>query len=97
MIEPHRQGVVVHVKAHAGARRNRLFRRDDGALHVEVTQAPERGKANAAIVELLADRLGLKRSQVALLSGETAAQKRFLLVGLSLEEAAARIDAACNS
>lgn len=95
MIESHGQGVIVHVKAHAGARRNRVFRRNDCALHVEVTQASERGKANAAIAELLADRLGLKRSQVMLLSGETASQKRFLLVGLSADEAAVRIDAAC--
>lgn len=94
MIEPHGEGVIVHVKAHAGARRNRVFRRDDRALHVEVTQPPERGKANAAIAALLADRLGRKRSQVALLSGETASHKRFLLAGLSAEEAAARIEAA---
>ena len=48
-------------------------------LKVLVTQVPERGKANKAIVELLCKRLKLRKSQLTLLSGETSPQKRFLV------------------
>ncbi len=36
------------------ARRNEFLGEQDGALRVSVTQSPERGKANKAIVELFA-------------------------------------------
>lgn len=75
---------MLPVRAHAGARRNAAGGEQDGALRVQVTQAPERGKANKAIVELLAKQLRLKKSQIELVSGETAPQKRFLIRGLTV-------------
>ena len=53
-----------------------------GALRVGVTVAPERGKANEAIADVLADALGCRPSQIVLLAGATARDKRFLVVGL---------------
>ena len=41
-------GVVLPVKAQAGARRNAITGEHDGALKVAVSQVPEKGKANAA-------------------------------------------------
>mgnify|MGYP002637677477 FL=1 len=58
---------------------------------MSVTQAPEKGKANKAIVEVLAKQLGLKKSQVSLLSGETSQRKKFLLSGVDAREVAARL------
>jgi uncharacterized protein YggU (UPF0235/DUF167 family) len=60
-------------------------------LKVAVTQAPERGKANRAIIELLADALGLRKSQITLLSGETSQQKQFLITGIAAEVLAVRV------
>jgi uncharacterized protein YggU (UPF0235/DUF167 family) len=40
---------------------------------------------------VLADRLGLKRSQVELIAGETQPKKRFLIRGVSREELVGRI------
>ena len=53
--------------------------RSHGHLQVSVTQAPEKGKANRAIIALLADELGLRKSQFELVAGETSPQKRFLV------------------
>src|SRR5687768_10364090 len=86
-------GVVLPVKAKAGARTNDVQGVHDGALKVTVTQAPERGKANRAILELLAQELGLRKSQIALLSGETSPQKRFLIQDISAAELTQRIEA----
>lgn len=84
-------GVILPVRAHAGARRNALKGIHAGALQVLVTQAPERGKANKAITDLLADQLELRKSQLELLAGNTSAQKRFLVRGISAEDLQQRI------
>jgi len=82
-LEQHAEGSILPVRAHAGARRHEISGEHDGALRVSVTQAPEKGKANKAIAELLAKELAVRKSQVELLAGETSSQKRFLIRGLS--------------
>ena len=82
----HPDGTILPVRAQPGARRNEIHGIQDGMLKVCVTQSPEKGKANKAIVELLCKSLGLKKSQIELLSGETSRQKRFLVRGITLEE-----------
>ena len=86
-----KNGVIVAVGAQPGARRNAIVGERDGALRVAVTAAAEKGKANAAILELLAEALACRPSEIGLVSGETARQKRVLLVGLTVDEAARRI------
>ena len=78
-LEPHPLGTVLSVQAHPGAKKNELKGERDGCLKVSVTQIPEKGKANKVIAELLAKSLKLKKSQVELISGETASHKRFLI------------------
>jgi uncharacterized protein len=90
-IEPHSDGVILPVRAQPGSRRNELRGEQDGALKVCVTQSPEKGKANKALIELLAKRLDLKKSQIELISGETSHQKRFLIQGITQSELASRI------
>jgi uncharacterized protein (TIGR00251 family) len=79
-------GVILPVRAHAGARRNAIIGAHNGALKIAVTQAPEKGKANKAIAEVLCKSLGLRRAQLELISGATSPQKRFLLRDVTLEE-----------
>jgi uncharacterized protein (TIGR00251 family) len=93
-LEAHPDGTILPVKAHAAARRNELKPGSDGTLHVAVTQAPEKGKANKAILALLAKSLGLRKSQLELLSGETSPHKRFLIRGLTPAEVRAKIPSA---
>ena len=92
-IEQHAEGAILAVRAQPGAKANALRGEQDGALKVCVTQAPEKGKANKAIVELLAKRLGVRKSQLTLLAGETSHQKRFLIRGLSVKDLRARLEA----
>jgi uncharacterized protein (TIGR00251 family) len=90
-LEPHAQGAILPVRAQPGARRNEIRGEQDGALKVSVTQVAEKGKANKAVIEVLCDGLGLRKSQLELLSGETGHQKRFLVRGLTTAELSARI------
>jgi uncharacterized protein YggU (UPF0235/DUF167 family) len=85
-LEQTEHGIAISVKAHPGARRNAITGVHNGALKVAVSQAPERGKATAAIVELLAESLGLKKSQIDVLAGQTSTRKKLLLRGVDLTE-----------
>lgn len=51
----------------------------DGALRIAVSAAPEKGKANKAIVKILADAFNLPKSAVEIVSGTTSRRKKFLL------------------
>ena len=82
-LKEHAEGVILPVRAQAGARRNGLKGIHAGALQVMVTQAPEKGKANRAIIAVLAETLGLRNSQIELLAGETSPHKRFLVRGIA--------------
>ncbi len=84
-LSPHERGTVMAVRAQPNARKNGVLGERGGALRVGVTVAPEKGKANAAIAEVLAQALGCRSSGVVLLGGETARDKRFLILGLDPE------------
>ena len=90
------EGVILPVHAQPGARRNGVVGVHNGRLKVAVTQVAEHGKANAAICETLGKALGLKRSQVTLISGPTNPQKRFLITGVTIAELGRRVDAAMS-
>jgi uncharacterized protein (TIGR00251 family) len=84
-ITAHPEGAILAVRAQPGAKRNAVLGEQAGALKVAVTAPPEDGRANAALVEVLRDWLGLKRSQVELASGQTNRNKTFLIRGLTVE------------
>ena len=90
-LQSHAEGTILPVRAQPGARRNELRGEQDGMLKVCVTQSPEKGKANKAVIELLAKSLGLRKSQIELLSGETSHQKRFLIRDITPEELAQKV------
>ena len=93
-LEDHPEGTILPVRAHAGARRNEIRGEQAGCLQVSVTQAPEKGKANKAIIAALSDALGIRKSQLELLTGETSSQKRFLVRDVARDELARRIEVA---
>lgn len=62
------------------------------AFKLRVTAAPERGKANAAVIALLAGRLGLPRGAVRVVQGETAQDKTVEIDGFDDAGLRARLD-----
>ncbi len=71
-----RPGTTLALRVTPRASRNEI-KVEDGALKVLVTTAPENGKANAAVVKLLAKALGVPKSRLTLLRGATARDKLF--------------------
>jgi len=92
-VREHPEGCVLPVRAQPGARKAGVLGEQAGALKVAVTAPPEDGRANKALVEALREALGVKRSQVELLGGETSRDKRFLIRGMSSAELATRLAA----
>lgn len=79
-LEPDPRGVILSVRAHAGARRNAIVGVREGMVRIAVSEAPEKGKANKAIVVVLSKALGISKSAIVLVSGATSSRKRFLIV-----------------
>jgi uncharacterized protein YggU (UPF0235/DUF167 family) len=58
---------------------------------VRVVAAPERGRANGAVVALLAEALSLARDDIAVVAGATSRDKVVELAGISAAEADRRL------
>jgi uncharacterized protein (TIGR00251 family) len=93
-LEPHAEGTILPIRAQPGASRNAVRGEQAGALKVSVTQVAEKGKANQAILEMLAEFLGMPKSRLELLSGSTGRQKRVLVRGIAPDELGERIKSA---
>jgi uncharacterized protein (TIGR00251 family) len=74
-----------------GANRPRIVGRHGDAWKVRVAAPPEGGKANDAVLTLLAATLGVPRDDLALASGRTSRDKVITLVGLPAETVDARM------
>ncbi|MBI4592203.1 DUF167 domain-containing protein [Candidatus Uhrbacteria bacterium] len=66
---------TVHVKP--GAHKEHLEWIDEDTLKISVTAPPEKGKANKAVIEALAQELGIAKSTIELIRGGTARIKQF--------------------
>ncbi|MGI9458205.1 MAG: DUF167 domain-containing protein [Aeoliella sp.] len=88
------RGVVVAIRARAGGSRNGVTGVHDGALAVSVTQVPEGGKANRALIAVLAKLFGCGKRRIELVAGNTSHSKRFLLVDMNRDEVLRHIEAA---
>ncbi len=75
------EGIVVRLKVVPRASRDRIAGELGGALKVTVAAAPEKGKANRAVVRLLAGALGLHANQIEVIRGTTSANKSVLIRG----------------
>lgn len=65
-----------------GARRPGIGGRHGDAWKVRVAEPPEDGRANEAVLKLLADALHVPRASVALVSGHASRDKIVVLDGL---------------
>lgn len=83
--------VRVHVNPRSS--RNQLTGWQDGILSIKLTAPPVEGAANKAVAEFLADRIGVRKSQVSLIAGEKSRDKVFEITGISQESLHQRLTA----
>ena len=68
--------------------------RSEGRIRVRVVAAPEEGRANDAVIRLLAARLGVARSAVRIAGGASARRKWIEIDGMEESELWRRLEAA---
>jgi uncharacterized protein (TIGR00251 family) len=90
-VVPTPEGGRIRLRVKPGGREDRVLGELGGALKVEVTAPPERGKANAAVVRLVSAQLGVGRSQVTVVSGAGSQNKVVEITGVSAAELAERL------
>lgn len=83
--------VRLQLRVSPGARRARVVGRHGASWKVRVAAAPERGRANEAVVALLAETLSLPREGVTIVSGGSSRDKVVELAGISAAEAERRL------
>lgn len=74
-----------------GAIRPGIVGRHGAAWKIRVTAAPERGRANDAVVRLLASTLALARADVEIVSGHTGRDKIVEVAGITPAELERRL------
>ena len=91
MLTPTNEGVLLAVRVVPRAARAGLAGIREDALLVRLNAAPVEGAANAELIEVLADALGVPRRAVSIAVGERSRRKTVLIRGLSADEVAGKI------
>jgi len=81
MITKTNTGETFRVKVQPGASKNQIVGVQQDALKVRISAPPVEGKANKMLIQFLAKQLGVKRSQVEIVSGHTSRVKTIKVVG----------------
>lgn len=72
--------VMLDIKVTPKSSRNAILGfMDDGTLKVALTVAPEKGKANEALLKLLADEFDVAVSNISIIKGENQPRKRVVI------------------
>lgn len=79
------------VHAQPGAKRDAIVGEYDGKLKVALTAPPVDGKANEKLMKFLASELGVAKSVLTLITGDTNRSKRLLVRGMSAADVAAKL------
>jgi uncharacterized protein (TIGR00251 family) len=77
------QGSTLKVRVAPGASREKIAGLHGDALKVAVREPPEKGRANEAVVRLLAAALGVRAGDVAVVRGHASRDKVVLFRGLA--------------
>lgn len=93
-LEAASDGTLLRVKVQPRASQTAIGEPAGDFLKVRVTAPPVDHAANEAVLELLADRLGLRRGAVRLLRGATSRQKVVQITGLTPEQVLSRLGTA---
>jgi uncharacterized protein (TIGR00251 family) len=84
-------GCTVTVRVHPGAICNAISGTHGDALKISLTAPPTDGRANAALIEFLAQRLGVPRLSVELIAGSASRTKVVRILGVTATEVEAQL------
>ena len=85
----HSTRITVYVQPRAA--KTEIAGLHDGYVKVRIAAPPADGAANKALIEFIARRLGIAKSNVRLIGGESSRRKLIEIVGVSQEAVAAAL------
>jgi uncharacterized protein len=83
--------VVLTLHIQPGAKRTEIAGQHGEALKIRLAAPPVDGKANDCLIAFLADRLGIAKSRLELVSGQSNRAKRVRADGVSADFVVARL------
>lgn len=87
----------LRLRVSPGASTSGVVGRHGEAWKLRVSAPPERGRANDAVIDVLAATLDVSRRDLRLVAGEGARDKIVEATGISTAEAERRLDVACGT
>jgi uncharacterized protein (TIGR00251 family) len=85
------RATLVPVKVVPNASRTRFAGAHGDGVKIQVAAPPERGRANEAVCEVLAEALGVPARDVTVVRGHTSPAKTLRVLGLAPDEVARRL------
>ena len=79
-------GIVVSVKIQPKSSKNRVIGEYADRIKIAVTVAPEKGKANKAVIKVFSKWLGVKSSDIQIISGEKLRDKEVFVRNITKEK-----------
>jgi uncharacterized protein len=79
-------GIVVSVKVQPNSSKDRVAGKYADRIKIAVTAAPEKGKANKAVIKIFSKWLGVKSSDIQIISGETSRDKEVFVRNITEED-----------
>ena len=87
-----RTKTVIRIKLLPKSSRNQVVGREGDHFKVKVTAPPVEGRANKALIDLLAKKLGVSKSHIEIISGKSSRLKSIRIDGLSIEEITRKVE-----
>jgi uncharacterized protein len=97
LLRESKKGLTFDIQVIPHASRAEIAGVQEGAFKVKVTAPPVEGAANEACIKLLADKLGLKKSQMEISSGAKSRKKTVMIKDISKEELQIKINNVCKA
>jgi uncharacterized protein (TIGR00251 family) len=89
-----KSGAALTVRVTPRARRTEVAEiLEDGTIRIRVTAPPVEGKANAALIQFLAEALGIRKNRIDIVAGEKGLDKIVSITELSAAEVQRRLQA----
>ncbi len=93
MLRDDGQGALLHVRVSPRSSKNAVAGFKNNRLLIAVRAAPQKGEANAAVVEVLSAILSLAKSNLEIVRGHKSREKTVRIVGMSAAQITQKLSA----
>ncbi len=81
-----KEGVMFTVKVVPGSSRTQIAGPMGQMLKIKVAAAPEKGKANDCLIDFLAEKLGIRKNAIEIVSGHTSPVKQIRIEAMTSDK-----------